>query len=213
VHPPGFNHFAAVLRRWLRPGPATTSPTIPGHSCCISFRITGRNHTNRSIFVCRPVRNMAVRAQIAAALLALVQTLPAQATLPEFRRALYGQCAECVGVVQRPDWSHNPGVPGTAYHSNAFIRSKERRAGDYVKQAGEPTRNTDKGRACIIQADGSVLPKQDLGSSIGRKKLNPGSTVVIPEHALKSTFISIFRDRTQVFFQMGLTAAMIAALR
>ena len=81
-------------------------------------------------------------------------------------------------------------VLGAVYNANAFMHAEKRRVGDYLRQAGGPTRNADKGRAYIIQADGSVLPKQDLGSSFEKKKLNPGDTVVVPEQVLKSTFMS-----------------------
>ena len=76
-------------------------------------------------------------------------------------------------------------VLGAVYNANAFMHSEKRRTGDYLRQAGGPTRNADKGRAYIIQADGSVLPKQDLGSSFEKKKLNPGDSVVVPEQVLK----------------------------
>ncbi len=104
-------------------------------------------------------------------------------------------------------------VLGSVYNPNAFMHSEKRRAKDYLRQAGGPTRSADKGRAYIIQADGSVLPKQDLGSSFEKKMLNPGDTIVMPEHVLKSTFMSGFRDWTQILFQIGMTAATIAALQ
>ena len=104
-------------------------------------------------------------------------------------------------------------VLGAVYNPNAFFHSEKRRAGDYLKQAGGATRNADKGRSYIIQADGSVLPKQDLGSSFEKKALNPGDTVVVPEQILKTTFMSSLRDWTQIMFQIGLTAATIVALQ
>ena len=63
--------------------------------------------------------------------------------------------------------------------TDAFMHAEKRRVADYIKQAGGPTRSADKGRIYIIQADGSVLPKQALGSSLEKKKLNPGDSVVV----------------------------------
>lgn len=103
-------------------------------------------------------------------------------------------------------------VLGAVYTPNAFMHDEKRRAGDYLRQAGGPTRNADGARAYIMQADGSVLPKQDLGSSFEKKKLNPGDSVVVPERVLKPTFMSQFRDWTQILFQMGMTAATIVAI-
>jgi polysaccharide biosynthesis/export protein len=104
-------------------------------------------------------------------------------------------------------------VMGAVYNANAFIHAEKRRAGDYLRQAGGPTRNADAGRAYIIQADGSVLPKQDLGSSFEKKMLNPGDTVVMPERVVRSNFTNAFRDWTQILFQIGMTAATIVTLQ
>jgi polysaccharide biosynthesis/export protein len=104
-------------------------------------------------------------------------------------------------------------VLGSVYTPNAFMHAENRRTNDYLRQAGGPTRNADSSRAYIVQADGSVIPKQDLGSSFEKKKLNPGDSVVVPERILKPTFMSQFRDWTQILFQIGMTAATIAALQ
>jgi protein involved in polysaccharide export with SLBB domain len=103
-------------------------------------------------------------------------------------------------------------VLGAVYNPNAFLFSESRRTGDYLAQAGGATRTADKGHVYIIQADGSVLPKQQLGSSFEKKKLNPGDSVVMPEQVMKTTFMAQFRDWTQIIFQLGLTAATIVAL-
>jgi protein involved in polysaccharide export with SLBB domain len=103
-------------------------------------------------------------------------------------------------------------VLGAVYNPNAFIHAEKKRTGEYLQQAGGPTRNADGGHAYIIQADGSVLPKQALGSSFEKKRLNPGDTVVVPERVMKTTFMSALRDWTQIMFQIGLTAATIVAL-
>jgi len=104
-------------------------------------------------------------------------------------------------------------VMGAVYNASAFIHAEKRRAGEYLRQAGGPTRNSDAGHAYIIQADGSVLPKQDLGSSFEKKMLNPGDTVVVPERVVRSNFTNAFRDWTQILFQIGMTAATIATLQ
>lgn len=104
-------------------------------------------------------------------------------------------------------------VLGAVYNPNAMMHAEKIRVRDYVRHAGGPTRNADKGRAYVIQADGTVLPKQDLGASFEKKKLNPGDSVVIPEKIMRSTFMSDFRDWTQILFQVGMTAATVAALQ
>ena len=104
-------------------------------------------------------------------------------------------------------------VLGAVYNANAFMHAEKRRVEDYVKQSGGPTRSADKGRAYIIQADGSVLPKQALGSSFEKKKLNPGDSVVVPEQVLKGTFMAALRDWSQIIYQFGLGAAAINVMK
>jgi hypothetical protein len=58
-----------------------------------------------------------------------------------------------------------------------------------------------------------VLPKQALGSSLEKKKLNPGDSVVVPEQVLKGTFMAALRDWSQIISQFGLGAAAINVLK
>jgi protein involved in polysaccharide export with SLBB domain len=104
-------------------------------------------------------------------------------------------------------------VLGAVYNPKSFVHVEKRRAADYLRQAGGPTRNADKDRAYIIQADGSVLPKQELHSEFDKEELNPGDTIVMPEQVLRTSRMALFRDWTQILFQMGLTAATIVALQ
>ncbi len=109
-------------------------------------------------------------------------------------------------------------VLGAVYNPNSFMYATERRVADYLRQAGGPTRNADEGHVYIIQADGSVLPRQDqrfglFKASFAKTRLNPGDSVVVPEHVLKTTFMTGLRNWSQVFSQFGLAAAAINVLR
>jgi hypothetical protein len=57
-----------------------------------------------------------------------------------------------------------------------------------------------------------VLPK---AKTPGFEKilLNPGDSVVVPEHVLKTTFMTGLRNWSQVVSQFGLGAAAINVLR
>jgi polysaccharide export outer membrane protein len=109
-------------------------------------------------------------------------------------------------------------VLGAVYNSNAFVHSAAQRVADYLRQAGGPTRNADEGRAYIIQANGSVLPSQDprfglFRASFTKTRLNPGDSLVVPEHVLKTTFMTGLRNWSQVISQFGIGAAAINVLR
>jgi polysaccharide export outer membrane protein len=109
-------------------------------------------------------------------------------------------------------------VIGEVYNSNAFMHTPDQRVADYLRQAGGPTRNADESRMYIMQADGTVLPRQDrrfglFKANFTNTKLNPGDAIVVPEHVLKTTFMGELREWSQIFWQFGLTAAAINVLR
>ncbi len=109
-------------------------------------------------------------------------------------------------------------VLGEVYNSNSFVHEANRRIADYLREAGGPTRNADEGHIYIIQADGSVLPRQDprfglFKASFEKTRLHPGDSVVVPEHVLKTTFMTGLRSWSQVLSQFGLAAAAINVLK
>lgn len=103
-------------------------------------------------------------------------------------------------------------VIGEVYNPNAFIHVDGRMAKEYMEFAGGPTRNADEKRVYIIRADGSVIPKQSV-SGFDKLKLNPGDSLVVPEHLFKTTFLRELRNWSQVFSQFGLGIAAVNVLR
>ena len=107
-------------------------------------------------------------------------------------------------------------VLGAVYNQNSFVHEPALRIADYLRQAGGPTRNSDKGHIFVVRADGSVVPKQGNGlftPAFETGRLNPGDSVVVPEALFKTSFLRGLRDWTQVFTQLALGAAAINILR
>jgi protein involved in polysaccharide export with SLBB domain len=103
-------------------------------------------------------------------------------------------------------------VMGDVYNPSSFVHSEKREVGEYLKLAGGFTRSADEDRSYIIRADGSVLPKQNT-SNFFKLRLNPGDTIVAPEHLFKTTFLAGLRTWSQVISQFGLGAAAVNVLR
>ncbi len=57
-------------------------------------------------------------------------------------------------------------VLGETYNNNSFLYRPDKRLGDYLKQAGGPTRDADKARIFVIRADGAVLSKQSVSGRV-----------------------------------------------
>ena len=107
-------------------------------------------------------------------------------------------------------------VVGTVYNSNAFIYRPEKRLGDYLAQAGGPTKDADSGNLYVIRADGSVISKRQSGYFFGnveREKLMPGDTIVVPENLDRFRFSKELKDWSQVFYQFALGVAGIKVLK
>lgn len=108
-------------------------------------------------------------------------------------------------------------VVGTVYNQSTFLYAKGLRVGDYLEQAGGPTRYADKGRMFILRADGSVESK-DVHSllfkpSFSNLKMYPGDALVVPPTVLKATKIRNLLDWSQVIGNFGVGAAAINVLK
>lgn len=98
-------------------------------------------------------------------------------------------------------------VIGSVYNGTSFVFVENKRAGDYLREAGGSTRTGDSRHTFLIRADGSVASKFE------NLRLNPGDTIVVPEQINKITFLKGLKDWAQVFAQFGLGAAAINILR
>ena len=108
-------------------------------------------------------------------------------------------------------------VVGTVYNQAAFLFQPELRVGDYLNEAGGPTRYADNSRAFVIRADGSVTARDARTKQYkGRFEslpIHPGDTLVIPTTVMKSSVIRNLRDWSQVISGFGLGAAAVSVLR
>ncbi len=80
----------------------------------------------------------------------------------------------------------------------------------YLESAGGFRRHADKAGVVVMHADGTV---RQSGGWLGRSEpIYPGDTVVVPENVELTSWTKIFRDWTQIFYQLGLGAAAIKIL-
>jgi protein involved in polysaccharide export with SLBB domain len=108
-------------------------------------------------------------------------------------------------------------VVGTVYNENSFIYRSEKRASDYLTQAGGPTKDADTDSLYIIRADGSVISKRQSGwfslSGFDGERLNPGDAIVVPERLDKYRFTRELKDWSQIFYQFALGVAGLKVLQ
>lgn len=110
------------------------------------------------------------------------------------------------------------GVFGSVFNTGSYLYTSGRQIGDYISLAGGPTRGADKKSAFVIRANGTVISNQQSAGWLTDGDLNqnpslPGDTVFVPEELSKATWIQLAKDWTQIFYQFGLGAAGLNALK
>jgi protein involved in polysaccharide export with SLBB domain len=102
-------------------------------------------------------------------------------------------------------------VDGAVYNQNSFLYNSQRRVGGYIRLAGGANRDSDKNRAYVIRADGSVLSKQYSsalrGSGFNSIRLYPGDTVIVPLNLSKGQGLRTIVDIAQIVGQFGIAIA------
>ena len=86
----------------------------------------------------------------------------------------------------------------------------------YLRNAGGPTRDADKGRIFVVRANGGVVSK-DASSTFWSggfdgMVLMPGDAVIVPEQIDKGSFVRGLKDWSTILFNFGLAAAAVKVL-
>ena len=108
------------------------------------------------------------------------------------------------------------GVFGAVYNQNDFIYRSGKRVGDYLGQAGGPTKDADQGSVYLVKADGSVVSRQQRGwffNGFDSQHVVPGDAIVVPEDLIKFNLSKELKDWTQIFYQFTLGVVGIKVLK
>jgi len=144
-------------------------------------------------------------------------------------RVILGLKPASTGAAEFPDFALEDGdrlfvpykpaivqVVGVVYNQGAFLYNKQKRAGDYLRQAGGPTKDADKGHIFVIRANGAVVSSHGYSAfngGISGLPIEPGDSIFVPENFTKGLFIRNMKDIAQILGQFGLAAAAINVLR
>lgn len=120
------------------------------------------------------------------------------------------------------DQFYVPSVPATVtvigdvYNQGSYLRVAGETVSSYLRNAGGPTRDADKGRIFVVRANGGVVNK-DASSTFWSGGFNsmvlmPGDAIVIPEQTDKGSFVRGLKDWSTILFNFGLAAAAIKVL-
>ena len=102
-------------------------------------------------------------------------------------------------------------VTGEVLAPTSFVYSKNLRVNDYIKLAGGLADSADKKGIFVILPNGQAVRNLDSWR-IGRSKIEPGSTIIVPRDSTPFNAISIFRIFTPILANFATAAAAISAL-
>jgi len=84
---------------------------------------------------------------------------------------------------------------------------------DYIESSGGLTNKADDERIYVIKANGGVLmPEPSSWFANVDVQLSPGDTIVVPLDADKIDQVVLWRDMSQIFYQIALGAAAVGSL-
>jgi protein involved in polysaccharide export with SLBB domain len=115
-----------------------------------------------------------------------------------------------------PNMPNTVNVVGAVANQSSYIFSSGKRVGDYLRLAGQGTREADRKHAFLIRADGSVISKDRTSGlwSGGFDSLHvlPGDIIVIPPKVLRANRLQAVQQWSQLFSQFAIGAASLAVV-
>jgi polysaccharide export outer membrane protein len=109
-------------------------------------------------------------------------------------------------------------VIGSVFNQNAFLYRRGARVGEYLRMAGGPTREADRGQMFVLRADGSVASRDARQSVFAPSgfddlRLYPGDTIVVPEKMVRPSSLRELMNWTQLMSQFSLSAAAVDVIK
>ncbi|MFM9900603.1 MAG: SLBB domain-containing protein [Polaromonas sp.] len=102
-------------------------------------------------------------------------------------------------------------IVGAVFQEGSLLWSTGWTVSSYVDGAGGLRPHANKSNMVVIRADGTV--SRVGGWMAGRTEVHPGDTIVVPEDVSSPGLTRIFRDWSQIFYQLGLGTAALKILR
>ena len=108
-------------------------------------------------------------------------------------------------------------VVGAVYDQNSFLFSSNGKVGDYLHEAGGPSRDADRKHEFLIHADGKVVSyvsgKGLWSDNFNNLRVYPGDSIIVPEKTFKPGALFELIQYTQLFSQFALGALALRELQ
>jgi polysaccharide biosynthesis/export protein len=104
-------------------------------------------------------------------------------------------------------------VLGAVFRQGSLLWQPSNSARYYVENSGGLRKYADTSGFVVFRADGTVRQVSNSWFSSRLDNLNPGDTILVPEDVHSSSWTRVFRDWSQIFYQLGLGTAALKILR
>ncbi|MEY4295074.1 MAG: hypothetical protein RLY82_762 [Pseudomonadota bacterium] len=104
-------------------------------------------------------------------------------------------------------------VMGAVFRQGTLLWSQGSSVNSYVKNSGGLRQYADSSGYVVFRADGTVRQVGRSWMTGGIETLNPGDTIIVPEDVQSQGWTRLFRDWSQIFYQLGLGTAALKILR
>lgn len=105
-------------------------------------------------------------------------------------------------------------VIGEVQLASSFLYDGSLNVEDYLRRAGGTRKKADEERIFVVKANGAV-EMVELGgwfSLSSNNRLEPGDTIVVPLDTEYSSNMELWRDATQILYQIGVALAALTAI-
>lgn len=105
------------------------------------------------------------------------------------------------------------GVFGAVYRPASFYLDPAKtpmRVEEYLQRAGGAMRSADRGSIFVVRANGSVISRKNGALKV---RVLPGDVIFVPVKTQSTSIWARIREISTMVFQLGITAAAIAAIK
>ena len=129
--------------------------------------------------------------------------------LEKFKESEYNIRLEDKDTFIVPSFNDTVSVYGEVLNQNSFVFSSNLTAEDYIEKAGDMTSRADEDSVYVILPNGEAK-KVDIASYFGSGYIvEKGSTVVVPMKIDRVSNILLWKEVSQIVYQLAITAASL----
>jgi len=132
--------------------------------------------------------------------------------LQNFKSSPYNIRLEDKDVLAIPSFNDIVSVYGEVMNPNSFIYSDEFSVNDYIEKAGGMTQRADDESIYMVMANGEAKKVELNALFLSNAEVHSGATIVIPMQVNKVSNILLWKEVSQIVYQLAITAASLSTV-